>query len=374
MRRHVWRRRGVGIGSAAINKKSELVHPLTAPDRLGGVTQVAPGVLWVRMPLDDRLNHINVWLLADGDGWTLVDTGVDSEEIRVLWDRVFAEHVRGPLKRVICTHYHPDHVGLAGWMQKRSGVDVWMTAAEIEAARRGVTEPTAEGNAAIQGFFRGFSTDSAAIARQDDFWKVLSSMIYPLPAAVRLIDDPSIVIGEFEWRVIIGRGHSPEHVCLYCDRLQLLIAGDQVLPGISSNVSIDPLAPDADPLQLYLDSFAALSRLPPDVWVLPSHRDVFVGLHQRIDSLINGVHRRLANIVDICREQADADRILSALYPGEMNELSWRLAVGEMAAYLNRLQRDGRIERTTTVDGSSRWRSADPHGELDEPSIHVEKS
>ena len=335
----------------------ELVYPLEAPDRLGGVTQVAPGVLWVRMPLDDRLNHINVWLLADSDGWTLVDTGVNSDATRALWERVLAEHAREPLKRIICTHYHPDHVGLAGWLHERTGAEVWMTAAEIEATRHSVMEPAPVAQAAARTFFRSFSTDMEAVKRQDDFWRLMSSMIHPLPATVRLIEEPTIRIGEHEWRVIIGRGHSPEHACLYCEALQLLIAGDQVLPGITSNVSVDPHMPDADPVQRYLESLVMFARLPRDTWVLPSHRNVFLGLQRRLDALAGAVQRRLDLILDVCAEPADADHILSALYPGALNELSWRLAVGEMAAYLNRLQADARLVRTAAPDGSHRWRA-----------------
>lgn len=320
------------------------------------MTQVAPGVLWVRLPLDDRLDHINVWLLADGDGWTLVDTGICSDETRALWQRIFSEHVQGPLKRIICTHYHPDHVGLAGWIQERTGTEVWITAGEIDAARRAVAEPSPAESIASREFYSRFSSDKAAVDRQGEFWKLMASMIYPLPASVRLIDDLSIVIGNHEWRVIIGRGHAPEHACLYCEELQLLISGDQVLPGISSNLSVDPFSADADPVTLFIESCAALARLPRDVWVLPSHRNVFVGLHLRIDVLVRGIHRRLARIVDICKEPTDADHIMSAIYPvGPLDGMSWRLAVGEMAAYLNHLQLAGRLVRSVADDGASRW-------------------
>jgi Zn-dependent hydrolases, including glyoxylases len=318
-------------------------------------------VLWVRLPLDDRLDHINVWLLADGDGWTLVDTGVCSEETQVLWERIFVQYVHGPLKRVICTHFHPDHVGLAGWLRQRTGAEVWMTAAELTAARAAITKPTAVQSAAVQSFHRRYSSDATAIARQDDFWQLMASMIHPLPTDVNFIDAPCITVGDHEWQVIIGRGHSPEHVCLYCERLGLLIAGDQVLPGITSNVSVDPQTPGDDPLARYLESCAVLRRLPADVWVLPSHRDVFEGLHRRVDAVVRSVERRLELIVDACRQEPiDPDRLLSVIYPGELNGLSWRLAIGEMAAYLNRLQHEGRVTPSTANDGSYRWRAAAP--------------
>ncbi len=338
-----------------MSTRLELTFPLAAPDREGGVVEVKPGVLWVRLPLDDRLNHINVWLLADGDGWTLVDTGVCSEETQVLWERIFATHVKGPLKRVICTHYHPDHVGLAGWLHDRTGAEIWMTAVECATARAAILEPTPAQRASEQSFYRGYFADTTASRQQEHFWKLMASMIHPLPARVNYIDAPVIRIGEFDWQVIIGRGHSPQHACLYCERLGLLIAGDQVLPGITSNVSVDPLMPDADPLTDFVESCAVLRRLPDDTWVLPSHRDVFIGLHRRIDVLVRAVERRLALIVDTCREPTDADRLMSAIYPGELNELSWRLAVGEMTAYLNRLQLEGRVVRTTAKDGTHRW-------------------
>lgn len=339
----------------ATSNKVELLYPLKAPDRLGGVTPVAPGVLWVRMPLDDRLNHINVWLLQDEEGWTLVDTGICSEQTRELWKSAFLDYAHGPLKRIICTHFHPDHVGLAGWIQARTGAEFWITQQEIEAAQRSMRKPDLEECEASRAFYGRYSSDNEAVRQQDDFWKWMSSAIGPLPSTVRIVDDASIVIGRYEWKVIIGRGHSPEHMCLYCEQLKLLISGDQVLPGISSNVSIDTFTADEDPLSRYLESCDVLAQLPPDVLVLPSHRDVFIGLPTRIEELRRGIHSRLARIAASCIKPATGDELLSVIYPGRLDGISWRLAVGEMAAYLNRLQADGRIVRKDLSDGSYRW-------------------
>ena len=276
-----------------------LVYPLTETPAFGEAVSVAPGVLWIRLPLDGALGFINVWALEDGDGWTLVDTGMQTDRTLHAWRSVLAGPLGGrPVTRVVVTHLHPDHIGMAGWLTRRFDCRLWMTRLEYLQCRM-LADDTgrAPPEDAIR-FYRAAGWEGDALESYRARFGGFGKHIYQLPDSYRRIADGEVLtIGKHDWRVVVGSGHSPEHACLYCAELKLMISGDQVLPRISSNVSVFPTEPDGDPLTEWLTSLARIKTIvPDDVLVLPAHNDPFLGLHARLDHLIRGHERGLLRL------------------------------------------------------------------------------
>src|SRR5689334_22204591 len=242
-----------------------LTFPESAPPPAGSSREIAPGVRWLRMPLPFALDHINLWLAEDGAGWTVVDTGIASDAIKALWQQIIAQELGGRrATRLIVTHYHPDHIGLAGWLAERLGVEMWTTPGEWDQARRALADAPGSFRDELAEFYRriGFGDveETVKVGRPTSY----RSLVSPLPDNYRPLEDGmEIEIGGRRWRVIIGRGHAPEHACLYCPSLDQLIAGDQVLPKISPNVSLWPGAADQDPLGSFLASLDKIERAVP---------------------------------------------------------------------------------------------------------------
>lgn len=286
----------------------------------GMAMQVAPGVKWIRMALPFALDHINLWLIRDEtedaavpgrmiQGWTAVDCCIAAPESKAQWEKLFANALEGlPILRVIVTHMHPDHIGLAAWLCERwtSASHVcrlWISATDYNAARNASRGTTGFGGDSAARFFASHGlTDPDSIEKirgRDGYYP---SMVPEVPASYcRLMDGMTVYIGVGEnrqsWRCIVGYGHAPEHIALYCDALQLLISGDMVLPRISTNISVYDLEPEADALGLFLHSLGAYQDLPADTLVLPSHGKPFRGLHTRIRQLQDHHRDRLAEVL-----------------------------------------------------------------------------
>lgn len=332
---------------------AEIHYPFDGVPTNGEVREAAPGVFWVRMPLPFRLDHINLWLIEEEDGWTVIDTGIACEETKAAWERIMATHCAGkPLRRMIVTHFHPDHVGLAGWMADRFGAQLWMPLAEWAVARvlgAGASPAAEEG---YRRFYHaaGFGPDLMGLvaSRSGNY----ATRISPIPFAVRRIeDDEMLAIGGRNWRVIVGGGHSYEHASLYCAELGVLIAGDQVLPQISPNVSVWPSEPEADPLRHFLASLDKFGPLPADTLVLPGHRRPFTGLPGRLKALAAHHDERLARTWEACAEPRTGLDVLKVLFEQSLDDHQVFFAVGESLAHLHFLVGQGRMTRTCREDG-----------------------
>jgi glyoxylase-like metal-dependent hydrolase (beta-lactamase superfamily II) len=342
-------------------KPPELTYPMASEPQTGdgSAVSITSGVLWLRMPLFASLKWINVWALADGDGWALVDTGLNSPETLQAWSAAFAGPMAGrPATRVLVTHMHPDHCGMAGWLAERFKVALWMSQLEYLTCRVMAADTGRAPPHAGVSFYHAAGWDVSDIDAYKAKFGGFGRMIHALPDSYRRLQDHErLKIGDHEWHVVMGNGHSPEHVCLHCPDLKLFISGDQVLPRITSNVSVYPTEPDADPLSDWLNSLAKIkTRVPDDVLVLPAHNSPFVGLHARIDELIQSHIDGLSRLEMLLSEPRRATDVFSALFARPITPLVLGMATGEATAHLNHLLRTGRALSTVDASGVRWWR------------------
>jgi len=335
-------------------------YPFEGVPETGTTMEVAPGIHWLRMPLPFALNHINLWLLEDGDGWTIVDTGIATDEVKEAWLTIAGTHFTEskPLKRVIVTHFHPDHMGLAGWLCERFDVPLTATLSEWTYARMLSMDTPETLSDGFHAFYRAAGFDDEMIkavnGRVGRYGKIVSRVPTELN---RVLEGDDISINNRNWRVIIGTGHAPEHMCLYCDDLKVLISGDQILPRISPNVSVWPQEPEGDPLALYLSSIDKFRTLPGDTLVLPSHDWPFRGLIERLDDLAHHHVERLNDTHDACKQPSTGVDILKCLFTRELDSHQLFFAVGESLAHAHHLVTQGRVTRTTDGNGVHRFRA-----------------
>ena len=321
--------------------------------------EVAPGVHWLRMGLPFALDHINLWLLRDGEGWTIVDCGIVNDATRAAWEAVFANGLEGlPVVRVVATHCHPDHVGLSDWLCMRWNAPLWMSTGDYGFARMmSAALPGVDGTAMLPHFQRHGLTDEATLEKLQGRKSYYPTLVPSVPASYhRLQDGQTVSVGPHQWRVITGFGHSPEHVSLYCADLKVLISGDMVLPRISTNVSVFAVEPEANPVQLYLDSLDKYHDLPEDTLVLPSHGKPFRGLHTRIRQLQDHHRDRLDEVVAACTVPQSAADIVPIMFRRPLDAHQLTFAMGEALAHLHKLWFDGILQRNTESDGIIRFK------------------
>ncbi|MBV8469934.1 MAG: MBL fold metallo-hydrolase [Burkholderiaceae bacterium] len=335
----------------AAESSQTVSYPFEAPPARGQTLEVVSGVHWIRMPLPYALDHINLWAIEDGDAWTIVDTGTCTENNAQVWREVFANSGdKRPISRILVTHMHPDHVGMAGWLGRKFNARLWMTRLEYLSCRVMVSDTGREAPPEGVAFYQQAGWGDAALETYRLRFGNFGKHIHALPESFRRIADQEIIrIGGHDWRVIVGRGHSPEHACLYCESLGVLISGDQVLPRISSNVSVYPTEPDANPMQEWLDSLARIQReVPDDVLVLPSHNEPFRGLHARLDRLAGGQVKALRRLKNALAEPKRAVDVFGALFARTITEQDVALlsmATGEALACLNYWMALGEVKR-----------------------------
>ncbi len=352
-----------GLEEAATDAlpRPKLTYPFAEPPGAGGVLEVAPGVHWLRMPLPFSLQWINLWLIEDGEGFAIVDTGVALEQSREHWRAVFADVMGGrPVTRVICTHMHPDHIGLAGWITRKFECRLWMSRLEYMSCRMLIADTGREAPEEGVKFFRAAGWDEDALDSYRVRFGGFGKMVSRLPDSYRrLSDGETISIGGRDWQVVMGNGHSPEHACLWQRDLNVFISGDQVLPRISSNVSVFPTEPDGDPLADWLSSCAKLrSVIDGDPLVLPAHNEPFHGLHARLDHLIEGHERALSRLHRrLTQSEKRAVDLFGALFARSIGKDLLNMATGETIAHLNCLIARGEVQKVRGADGVDLYRA-----------------
>jgi glyoxylase-like metal-dependent hydrolase (beta-lactamase superfamily II) len=340
--------------------ESQLDYPLgeTLPER-GTVVEVAPGILWVRMGLPFALDHINLWLLRDedasGPGWSIVDTGIDDAATRAAWERIFATSLGGlPVRRVIVTHMHPDHIGCAHWLCERWNVRLWISATDFNVARLASSASAGFGGPLSAAFMakHGLAADPDAVGKVGARSNYYRSLVPAVPLSYRrLLGGGTVAIGRGAardpWLCHAGYGHAPEHMALHNAARSVLISGDMVLPRISTNVSVTDVEPESDPLTLYLDSIERMRSIAADVLVLPSHGRPFRGLHTRIEQLQAHHAERFAEVLEACaKTPRTAFELVPVLFKRKLDLHQMTFAMGESIAHLHALWFRGRLERS----------------------------
>ena len=323
-------------------------YPWTDPPATGEAIEVADGVLWIRLPLPMALDHVNVYALDDGDGWTVIDTGFDGRKTRAIWETLLAGPLAGkPVTRVVGTHHHPDHIGLAGWFQE-AGADLAMPRTAWLMARMLVLDEQSSYPSRTIEFYRRAGMDDAILAkRQNDRPFNFADCVYPMPLGfTRLQEGETILMGGRTWDIRMGNGHAPEHATFWSRDDNLVIGGDQLLPSISPNIGVYPTEPDADPLAEWLE---ACIRLQPfakdDQLVLGGHKLPFTGLPKRMQQLIENHHGALKRLIDHISEPKRAGDCFKPLFKRDIGEGEYGLALVEALAHLNHLHQTNQATR-----------------------------
>ena len=339
-----------------------LEYPFSDPPAAGTAREVAPGMHWLRMPLPFALDHINLWLLEDDEEWVIVDCGIASDATRAAWEQLFAGILHGKrVNRVVVTHHHPDHLGLAGWLVARTGAEFWITEGEYRTGR----DAREARQHAIDDLLALFARNGlpsehfAALSKRNSY----RSHVDEIPASFRRMrEGESLQIGGRGWRVIIGRGHAPEHAALACEESGVLISGDMLLPRISTNVGVWPNDPEGNPLADFLNSLQKFRQLGADTLVLPSHGLPFRGAHARVADLEAHHALKFAALEAACATGGPrtASEVLEVLFQRRLDAQQLFFAMGEAIAHLHYLHRAGRLARDVGADRVIRYAAAQP--------------
>ncbi|WP_461427561.1 MBL fold metallo-hydrolase [Gymnodinialimonas sp.] len=322
----------------------------------GEAIEVAEGVLWLRIPLPMVLNHVNVYALRDKDGWTLIDTGVNSRRTIALWEKILARPLGGvPVTRLIVTHHHPDHVGLAGWFQGQ-GAELLMTRTAWLFARMLTLDEQDQATDAQVQFWIDAGMDAEVLAtRRTERPFNFADIVYPMPLGfTRLHEGATIEMGGRTWDIRFGHGHAPDHATFWSRDGEMVIGGDQLLATISPNIGVYATEPGADPLD---DWMAACEALQPHAretqLVLPGHKLPFTGLPARMDQLIDNHHGALKHLrAHIAKGPCSAAECFPPLFKRTIDGGTYGLALVEAVAHLNHLHQLGEVTRARRSDGA----------------------
>ena len=340
-------------------KTSALTHPYPAPPGPGEAIEIAPGILWARLPLPFRLDHINLYFIDDGDGWAVVDVGIASDAAKTAWEALLAGPLSGRrLTRLIVTHAHPDHIGLAGWLCERFDIPL-LTSQTAYLDCLTISLDPGRLEAKVYGdFYRHNGLDEETTRRLSTQGHGYLRLVAPLPSTFqRVVAGDRLKVGARTFAVLSGDGHSPEQLMLYDEAARFFFVADQVLAKISPNVSVSALDPNGDPLGLYLRSLADLRKgVPRDALALPGHGLPFFGLHDRIDELIAHHKARCHALFEACRVRpcSPAD-LLPVIFPRELDPHQMGFAFNELLAHINFMVREGTLRPAPPGDGAARF-------------------
>jgi glyoxylase-like metal-dependent hydrolase (beta-lactamase superfamily II) len=335
-----------------------LVFPFPEPPAPGALIEVAPGIQWIRMPLPFRLNHVNLYLIEDDGGWAVLDAGIGNDATRALWEGLAAGPLAGRrLTRLIVSHFHPDHIGLAGWLAQRFDLPLQMSQTSYLGCLNISLSPGALDAQPYRDFYlrNGLDPKTTAIVTTQGHGYL--RMVTPLPPTFnRIVAGDTLRIGGRSFAVMSGDGHAPEQIMLYCAEENLFFAFDQVLAKISPNVSVWAVDPLGNPLGLYLRSLRALRvQLPADALVLPGHQLPFYGLHTRSSELIAHHEQRCAAIEDACRTAPrSAADLVPVIFHHPLDPHQMSFAFSEVLAHVNYMVSERRLVWTTPENGIAR--------------------
>ncbi|MGV8950076.1 MAG: MBL fold metallo-hydrolase [Cypionkella sp.] len=335
-------------------------HPWPDAPAQGEAVEIAQGILWMRLPLPMALDHVNVYALEDADGWTIIDTGFSSRKTKAIWQSLIDGPLAAkPLRRLIVTHHHPDHIGLAGWFQTM-GVELITTRTAWLLARMLVLDVQDSPTPEAMQFYRRAGLSAAALdakASQRPF--NFADVVDPMPLGFSRIDEGDVLsLAGRRWQVRLGHGHAPDHATLWSMDDALILGGDQLLPGISANIGVYPTEPEADPLGEWLASAAAFQPLArADHLVLPGHKLPFTGLPFRLGQMAENHHSALERLRAFLAGPHSAAECFVPLFKREITGDAFGLALVEAVAHLNYLLKRGQISRRLGDAGAWIWQA-----------------
>ncbi len=331
-------------------------YPWDEPPATGEAIQVAEGVLWMRLPLPMALDHVNIYALDDGDGWTVIDTGLSSNKTRRIWQTLMDGPLAGkPIKRVVVTHHHPDHVGNAGWFQSDHGAELVTSRTSWLFARMLTLDVQETWPQETLDFYRSTGMAPEVLnARMKDRPFNFSDTVYPMPLGfTRIQQDDVIRMGGRDWDVHMGNGHAPEHATFWSRDDNLVLSGDQILSSISPNLGVYATEPMADPVSAWMEACERLQTLArPDHLVLGGHKLPFTGLPLRMKQLIENHHSALVRLLDHLDEPKAAADCFLPLFKRTIREGEYGLALVEAVAHMNHLYHIDAVTRTQRADGA----------------------
>ncbi|TXH95080.1 MAG: MBL fold metallo-hydrolase [Pseudorhodobacter sp.] len=315
----------------------------------------------MRLPLPMALDHVNVYALADDDGWTLVDTGMNSRKTRAIWQDVLAGPLAGkPVARVLLTHHHPDHVGLVGWFQDQGAELLTTRTAWLYARMLTLDVQDRPSPQSMQFYTRAGMPAEMLAKRAAERPFNFADVVAPMPLGFTRVDEgQTLTLAGRRWRVRLGQGHAPDHITLWSDD-GIVIGGDQLLPGISPNIGVYPTEPEADPMTGWItatDSFKP--HATPDQLVLPGHKLPFTGLPFRLAQMTDNHHQALERLLAHLVHPHTAVDCFAALFKRAIGEAEYGLALVEAVAHLNCLLGRGQVSRRLTPEGAWLWQATD---------------
>jgi glyoxylase-like metal-dependent hydrolase (beta-lactamase superfamily II) len=338
-----------------------LIYPWETPPAPGEAVEVAEGVLWLRLPLPMKLDHVNVFAFDEGDGWTVVDTGFDTKTARGIWEAVLAGPLKGrPVRRVVVTHYHPDHVGLAGWFQAQ-GAELVTTRTSWLLARMLVLDVQPVPVPETVAFWRAAGMGEEMLAqRMAERPFNFADVVAPLPLGYRRIAEGDVIrIGGRDWDVRMGDGHAPEHATFWSRDGALVIGGDQLLPSISPNLGVYASEPEADPVGDWIAACGRLAAFATEAQlVLPGHKLPYRGLPTRMRQLRENHEGALDRLARHLAEPRTAAECFAPLFLREIGPGEYGLALVEAMAHCLHLWHRGRARRVRREDGAWLWQVA----------------
>lgn len=327
-----------------------------SPPLPGQICSISNDVLWCRMPLPLALDHINVYLVRDNGGWVIIDCGMATKATKAAWTTII-EQLDGPITRVIVTHMHPDHIGCAGYLTELFQVDLYMSQTEYYAARALIAGVQGADNWQDRQYYRqaGFNAEQVKLFTQGN--SGLNKVVSPMPLSFhRLLPDTHLIIGEYRWKLLLGLGHSPEHISLYCEALKICIGGDQVLPKITPNIGAYSTQPHSNPLHYYFETLHTFAALPSSVLLLPSHKTPIYDIPSRVEEIRAHHYVHLNNLLQACEQPQTVVDLLPVLFHRELGQHELFFAVAECIAHLNYLIDKGQLEKTLDINQINQYR------------------
>ena len=315
--------------------------------------EVAEGILWFRLPMPIALDHINIYLLDDGDSWVLIDTGLGDTRSIEIWTNILRKYLsKRPIQKIIVTHFHPDHVGLAGWLIERTDAEFWMTQIEWLSARQAYLTVDSGVSQAMSAFYKKANLKPDLIKIYDDIGNDYRSMVTPIPLEYdRIEHSTSFKIGDRIWKPVFGSGHSPDHVSFYCEKDRIMLGGDMLLPRITPIIAVWWQEPNADPLEGYIEFLKTLGSIGSDALILPAHNRPYKELQTRVADLISHHNERLEITYEACKNENSAEAIMQELFIRKLDPFQTRFAIGETIAHINNLIKKGTLKRRLDDDG-----------------------